>query len=757
MSAILTWVMRLAPQSGAEDEFAKVLHLISEHPPVWTVEPVDLTETTLTSGGTAQPASRLYRLLPEWIALRFATRAFGLNGTDLRFRAVSREQGAELVSWPPQTYVRRGRSWFYSGVLTTTVQTVAFAPCFRVHVSAHLRRWETSESFQYGRRRGATVLLDVPLPWTGPGSERLRLSRNTMSYDRRLGSIAWRGRSAVPMLSELDLVRTYPQPDDLIGDPEAWIRGQGDIAAAIVHSTVLGTHEVGGGLMPGERAELDALVEEAMPPALRRVPDLTRAVRTPKPTVRPDRAPARRAALRPVLGTKPLEIMIVWKEEATREALIAALRGVVGLPSADEQQGLTSELEADGMHVDIRTVRVGDLGWALDVDEDSADSCAVADAVRSRRAEVAARFADPARGRRLAFVEIGGQNRFPELGTDPKQALRKGFADAGMLSQFIQIEEDADATVAVRARWAVLDGLRQLGAVVPDRHQAEAGVPADLQYVALWLVRGKAGWRLVVVRIRPGYTEHPMQGWDEAANDWVPYSDLLIRLAIEPADDGGLPWEQRCADIQRQIRVILNRFRDRPTLLLVSAGNLRRAWPGLDNGNLVKDMLSFAVDEPHQRAAAYGPDLRIVVVRDDCGREETPQWYGFGAQAVGFAAGVWLPVGAGNDHRVFGSAADASVVAKQLPRALRKLVLAPGSEWACRKTAWNPQLLELTVLACLSKEALAAFGRDEVTPDDPAVWAALTHQLRVHDDYQPLKLPLPLHLAALAEEYARAD
>jgi hypothetical protein len=114
-------------------------------------------------------------------------------------------------------------------------------------------------------------------------------------------------------------------------------------------------------------------------------------------------------------------------------------------------------------------------------------------------------------------------------------------------------------------------------------------------------------------------------------------------------------------------------------------------------------------------------------------------------------------VEAEEDHRVFGSAADASVVAKRLPRALRKLVPTPGSEWTCRETAWNPQLLELTVLACLTKEVLAAVDRDDVTPDDPAVWAALTYRLRVHADYQPLKLPLPLHLAALAEEYARAD
>jgi pPIWI_RE module N-terminal domain/RNaseH domain of pPIWI_RE/MID domain of pPIWI_RE len=750
LPAVFTWVMGLDPKNQAESQVADILRLMQENLPSWTTEPIDLTRTTLTAGGTAQPDRRLFKLLPAWIARRMAGRAFPLNGEDLRFRIAQCEQGAELVSWPPREHTHKGRTWYYSGLLTITVQTVPFTARFRVHVSAHLRRWETTTPSRYGCRQAATVLFDVPLPWANDDGERLRLSRNTMFYNPREGAITWCDRSAVPMLAELDVMRTYPQPEELLEDPETWIRGKGGIAAAIVHHTAVNTHTVGAGLMPVERAELDGLVEAAMPVALRRVPDIKRAVSLPKMYERRDMTPVRLAVRSGALGARPVEIMIVWETETTRDELFDRLVRILELPLVNQVPPTDVEFKVGGLTVRIRTVPVGDLGSALDVAGTGRQ--ARGDAVRARCAEVVGRFPDHGRYRRLALVELGGTERFPEPGTDPKAALRQGFAGAGMISQFIATEESADASVAQRAESAVLDGLRQLGAVYPDRDVLMPWIPVDIQYAALWLLRGKGGWRLVAVRVRPDDRLGPVQGWDWTVGDWVSYPDLLIRLATAPADDR-VPAAQRRIDVQRQIRVILNRLRDRPTLMLVSAGNLRGVWPGLTNGNLVKDMVGFTAEDPLQRAIAYGPDHRIVVVRDDCGREETPQWYGFGAKNAGFTAGLWAPAEADDDPRVFFSAADASVVAKELKRGLRKLVPSPGSESACRKTAWNPGLVEFTVLACLSKSALAAAGRDDVAPDDPALWAAAVHGLRFHKAYEPLKLPLPLHLAQLAEEY----
>jgi hypothetical protein len=55
--------------------------------------------------------------------------------------------------------------------------------------------------------------------------------------------------------------------------------------------------------------------------------------------------------------------------------------------------------------------------------------------------------------------------------------------------------------------------------------------------------------------------------------------------------------------------------------------------------------------------------------------------------------------------------------------------------------AWNPSLLEITVLAC---------GED----DNPEAFAALVHQLRISPDHRDAyKLPVPLRLASLVAEY----
>jgi hypothetical protein len=273
----------------------------------------------------------------------------------------------------------------------------------------------------------------------------------------------------------------------------------------------------------------------------------------------------------------------------------------------------------------------------------------------------------------------------------------------------------------------------------------------------------RAARRLIAIRLRPDEEKFPVCGWDENKCEWVPYPRLLLTLAgdtesgdirAEPVsvEEEGSVNEQLRRAIQQRIRTLLFEIRDRPTLLLVNSGNLRNAWPSLSNGRLVKDTLQFGEDR-RQRIAAYGADLRLVLIRDRNSREETAQWYALGGAEPGFASGLWAAKNAGPDNRVFISTTDAPPILRTLKRGLRKLI--PDSQWpgAPSKTAWNPQALELAVLGCLSQEALGDAQRDQPTADDPAAWAAIAHQSRFHDDHQPLSHPLAQHLAMLAEEY----
>ncbi|KUL34170.1 hypothetical protein ADL22_30865 [Streptomyces sp. NRRL F-4489] len=772
-----------------EDRLLEGLDATVANLPAWETEQIDFTETSVSPGGTAEPARRLYSLLPEWVAHRLAARPLRALGPEIRFRVVSRENGVELVSWPPQSCEHKKRTWYYSALITITVHTVPFVQSFRVHVSTSIRRWATHLEVQPGQLRGMTVLLDAPLPWPDSPGRAPRLVENALAFDRGRGRLAWRRHSAAILLPDLDIVRRYPEPMDLFSAPEKWLKGRDGIAAGMVYSPVLGPHSVAAGVMPKERSLLDAWVEEGLRPMLRRVPDLTRVTRKNTPSLLIRSAAAgqaegreaalalsRRSALARVLNGAPLDVDLRWQNAETKEALLAELPALVGLSPGRPVEGAadTWRWQADGIDIRVRTRPAGSLAAALKVPGDARRPVALrlADAIDDRCVLTAEHIDRPEGALGLSILEIAGKEGFSTVpGSDPKHALRIACARQGRLSQFIALPQEMEDTLVHRARWTWLDAFRQLGAISPPAHRVGAGIPGDLQYVALWLVRYTRkgptrcpARRLVAVRVCPG--ENAVQGWDPDRAEWVPYPRLLQSLAVgaraaEEVDArpdrnksgygtgarSDHHWQQ---EAERQIRMLLYQLRDRPTLFLADAGNLRQCWPRLRNGALMKDMLGFG-DGPNQRLAVYGPDLRVILVRNGNGRDEVPEWYAHdGKGKVGFTKGVWGPTDP--DHRVFGSTADVPHTATR-PRGLMKLVPTEFGRSAPRKTAWNPGCLELTVLGCLSEKALADAGRGTEPPDQPAEWATLAHQLRFHDDYPPLARPLPLHLARLAGEY----
>ncbi|AQA14847.1 pPIWI_RE module domain-containing protein [Streptomyces malaysiensis] len=792
-----TWVMGLLPgedlSAEQEDKLAGVLDVINAHPPQWRVERVDLTAGERPDGGTVEPDRRLYGLLPERIAARLAARPLRISGTSLTFRVVSRRDGTEMVSWPPRRYATGNRTWYYSARVGITVQTVPFTERFRVHVSTSIRRWITHTPVPLHPTRGATVLFDVPTPWADADTSRSRLVANTMGYSPRLGRTAWRRHSLVELLPELDIVRSYPKPDNLITGPEEWINGIGDIAAGVIHSTSTGKHGVGAGLMPAERALLNDWVEAGMRPFFRRVPDLTRATRLPRPALLPalpardqekaavarrEHVAARRTALAKVLDSQPLRIDILWHNPETRDQLLEDLRTELGVPAVPGDGLVRAQLwEIGPLRIDVRLHEFGPLTAALEVErkKDVPRPESLATATQLRMAAVSDFLGPRPPGRALALVEIAGEGRFEDSDTDPKFALRLGCAQAGRLSQFIVAPEDSEGSLPHRSNSAVLDGLRHLGAITFPDHRLSDDVPDDLQYVALWVVRRnaagptrRAARRLVAVRLRPRDAVHPITCWNDERRTWVPYAQHLLDSAFHvelagtdaevPIDDATanrVPGNDRQrAEVERRIRALLFTIRDTPTLLIANSGNMRDSWYALRNGGLRKDMIRFGTG-PEQRLATYGTGLRFVLVRDANSRDEVPQWYApsEGDSTPGLSQGLWAPPDADADHRVFVSTAGMSKSGSGLTRGLMKLV--PDADWptAPSKTAWNPRYLELTVLGCLSTRTLAAVGAKEHVPDRPVTWAALTHQLRFPNGYEQLTRPLPMHLAKLVEEY----
>lgn len=791
---LASWVITLppdtdsAPEQAAERHAAldRALALIDQHSPRWRHESVDLAAAEPSEGGTAQLDRWLYHLLPEWVGARLSARPLRLDGVNLSFRRVTRDQGVELVSWPPRKYVRAKRTWYYSALATVTVQTVPFATRFRVHVSYGIRRWETGSPVRLPEGRGATVLLDAPLPWPGARAPRSRLAVNSLAFDRGLGALSWARHSLVEMLPQLDILRAYPKPSELVVEAAEWLDGRDGVAAGIVHSTAMDDHRVGTGLMPLEHSLLDRWVEDALRPFLRRVPDYERAQQKRRPILLPtsttkdpkrleqrarQRVGARRAAVRAALDGQPLQVDVLWQTDETRDAMIRALCEWLGLPASTGTADGEYEWRLGDLSVNMRVRSLESLGAPLEIIRKPGWSRAqvLAEAIRERSARTAVRLGPVSGMAGLALVETLGPGRFRKRpDSDPKVALRHGCAEAGRVSQFIVVPEDAEGPLAMRVGSAVADGMRQLGAVVPPEQQLDEKLPDDLQYLSLWHVRRQANGptrqateRLVALRIRPNDPVHPVRGWDDTCKEWVPYPRLLLALAADTARAEPRPGQvvRRGDDqpdkVERQIRSLLFQVRDRPTLILANSGNLRAAWPGLGNSHLVKDMIAFRGEEP-VRLALHGADLRMVLLRDTNSRDETPQWYAPADgddEPPGISSGLWAARDAELDNRVFLSTVGKPATAGAVRRDLRKLV--PDKDWphAPAARAWNPQALELTVVGCLSKSALAAAGRADTSPERPSVIAAATHQLRFHDEYDPLSRPLPLHLGKRSEEY----
>ena len=387
----------------------------------------------------------------------------------------------------------------------------------------------------------------------------------------------------------------------------------------------------------------------------------------------------------------------------------------------------------------------------------------------------------------LTLIEIDHPAAFRPF-TDPKFALRLGCADAGRLTQFINTPSGKQKTatrtsIEHRSLQSWIDGFRQLGLSTIPEHSLD-GLPAELNMVALWLVKRRADGptgqrRMTPVAVRTG-PSGAITGWDPDTGEWIPYRTMLLRLtkhadipgeeeaeAAENEEPGKSPrawypdFEEQRAITAQFIKPLLYSLRREQVLLMTHAQNSRGLWPFLVNGNLLRDSLQFGAS-PAQGIGLYGDGLRHVRIRDHS-MNETPQWYAPASKKrgqdddptdhYGIAAGLWCSPDGGSDPRTFLSTAAKASTAKSAAVDASKFVTRENQQGETvidtGKNASNPGIIELTVAACNP-----APGTKATTAFDPELWAALVHQLRRAPDYRDtLALPLQMHLAKLTEEY----
>lgn len=784
------WLRELQPGAEAFPLVREAAAKLDTKSLAWRLETVDLLENTVTGGGTADPASRLYRLLPEIIAARIEQLPpYEHNGEKVAFRRVATSQGAELMSWPPLEHKtldkdRKTRLWNYSGLIQITLQTVPFSQIPRIHLHTGIRRWVRGRVW-LPADRGVTVYLLADGPWLTGTPEAARFAAAQLSWDRTLQQVAWAHGGPAGMLAQLS-VREFPVPDVLAKQPEAWLGGSGGVTAAVVHHTMMDRHGVGTGLMPSERQRLTEWAAQALTPEFRPIGDMRRsaiAPRTPPKTLRsrvptPTKDPApgkvaeaavrnteialrnaveRRSRVGAVVGDSGLSAHLLYQTDQMRGQLIRAAADSLGLAGSEVTAGPDTWIwQTSELTVRIYARPLGSLGAPLDAQTPPRKGQEQDAAIAVRRAAVRDFLGGPEHPSQIVFVELEGRQAFHGgPATDPKYAIRIGCADAGRVSQFFQPhggeadEPGQEGNDAHRADAAWADGMRQIGMRIVPQHSLGDAIPEKLNQLAFWMVKrrsdgptGRQQFTPIAVLIRPD--QSCIMGRSPATQGWVPYPDLLKGLTGQVRADQLRSRVQQQAEAAAFIQTTLYALRGAPTLAATDAHNSRDHWPWQTNRALIMDKIQIG-GAPVQRLALHGKQLRLARLRER-DRDETPQWWApKDEEHAGIAKGLWIPADASAGNRVFGSTIEKAGTHTLSVDATKLTTHVNGrgrQEINSGKNAWNPDLLEVAMI-----------GLQE--GDDPEAWAMFLHQQRSPDDYRNgLALPLVMHLAKLASEYA---
>ncbi|MCT2584650.1 pPIWI_RE module domain-containing protein [Actinophytocola gossypii] len=692
------------------------------------------------------------------------------------------------------------RTWYYSAVITVSLRTVPFSPIPRIYLSSRIRRWVSGPVSMTGTRRVSAYLLtgdpfitDVDHPTIDDG-ERPGASRDEQAgrfavaqfaWNPRTRQIEWRQGGPEGMLARVGAIDNLPAADVFAKEPDTWIDGRDDVEGAASYHTMMGWHGVGAGLMPAERRRLTEWAGAALAPEFVPAPPLARSTisqnpsthLTPKVAVPKknateeqianvvaknelidlDNAIRRREFTAFALDGRDLTAVLLYQSTHMRDQLITAAEASLALANYRDATG--PDLwgwAAPDLRVRIHARELGALGAPLgSAERPPKKGKEHVNAIGERRTAVAARMrdlaADLGETTVITFVELDGRDKFKPRTTDPKFAIRLGCADVDMVSQFFTPAEqnpdddDDDSQFRVSAAWA--DGLRQLGMRLVPQHTLTEKIPDNLNQLAFWIVKRqvtgdteRAQFTPVAVLIRPG--QKCILGRTSDMTEWVPYPQLLVALTGQVRPEDLSTAEQQTKAVAAFVQNILYTMRGTPTLVVTHAQNTRNRWPWLKNPGLLPDRIQLG-NGPAQRIKMFGQNLRIARVATN-DRDETPQWWApKNKESGGISKGLWKPDG-NYSNRVFYSTSSkpgTHTLSVESTKLTHRINSKNQEEIRPGKNAWNPELLEITMLG-FSDDIEAEYG------------AMFLHQQRLAEDYRDaLALPLIQHVAELTSQY----
>lgn len=788
---------------------------LEAHQDDWTLAVPGPDWIHTTKAGTAVLERPLYRLIPEVAAEHILTRARSHPyGGRLRFAQVPCDDGAELMSWPPQTYDTTNKNgetttWHFSAVLHLQVRTVPFDPEPQLHISASVRRWVSGKVFTPPRRSVSVYMRTTPA--ISPGEPEPRFAVPALKWDRARGETVWRGGGPAQILGRLALTNAFPDIAQVRTDPGSFLRSNLGYDLGVVHHTQMGGHGIETGIMPDERRRLIAWAAAALPDSFAPAASLQRTThpnqaapgqytdrvstrkepRAPKPhavlendearmaaeneykeeltlwqaqrdaaakanmVIDGDNAAVRRARLIEALGSEELRIDALTTTTRIREALKEAASGWLGLESnpveGDPNQFLfTCDKLAVRLTFHTGGHLLGDLPRL-----GGKTSHESAEAHRAR--EVRALLESQPHRSELVFAEIPEREHYRrDRKADPYRAIRVGAAEAGRVTQFVTTGGKAKE-VPHRALAAFGDGMRQIGIRLLPPHSDDLKIPDDLDQVAFWLVRRNTTAEVhhslytpIALLIRPGQPRIMARTAD--SEDWMTYPQLLCELATSPPRADHLKYEDaQREEVARLIRTTLPSLRGRNTLVLAEATNLRSRWPWLTDEGLTEDTIRLGEGQT-KALAVHGPKLRVIRTRLENSRAETPAWWATSTKDADEIAGFTTGLWRREDTKPI------SRVCYSLTEKNAKLNSHPA---AARKftdyhhngvKAAKPG--ETMPVPRLLEITVAGLARTDLR-ESAADWAMFVHQQRYCAEHpEGLQLPYALAMAQRTNEYA---
>lgn len=780
------WVQTQFPRAS-DARKRQVLEQLQPDQLCWQATEVNTAKWTVGHNGTANLGlgnDDQFILLPYILAAQFSSQnvALRLGSETLHFRRAPLspgKNGAEIVSWKPLEY----EGWYWSVVITFTMQTVPFQNFPVIHADISLRRWGSQSITYLPRDKETSVYLLTSVPW-------LEGLHNSQSF--QVAPIGWGrlsssqqgnsqygwtwGSNLTALLNRLNRQQPFPTAQDIINDPASALNLNDSPNAALVYRNgIEPAHEVAPGFGPSDRRELAEQIAEFLQSEWEFVEAPTRVKYTPeipknpflpdttaKKTISEEEFQNQRChAISTTIGEQ-LTVEIWYQRSSTRDTLIHTVRQLLGI---SELESFPYKFPNVNLTLNIQESLLGELGDALQLNRSITNKIEQRRQAIIQRCEEVEAKVPQASCVTVAFIELDGADKFPE-NADPKDALRMGFAKRERWTQFIST--DNTGNLSHRAKNGFLDLMRQLGVqaqppkiaiTIPQSRQeniatppqvTQKALPPKLNYVAVWMIKHNSSTssdgssqRVPVMVYMSSDTTDIKAIAPGLGNTWLPYREALLRIAQGEVQNYQRQEEAVMQFIKPKLNDVLSLG---DTLLLCHAQNIRGVWKWLTNGNITLDKVVFGNEKPLHISRFPFNKLRIVRVRDNQGYE-TPEWYAQkDGDGNGFSEGIFQM-----GDRVFASTYN-TPKQFQLNRNLSKV-----SPWTSinRKTKeektsspspdvyyWNPGLVELTV-ACIQPG------------DNPLHWAAVTHELRhlaLHHD-EPLKLPWPLHLARLMEDY----